>query len=153
MDWDTPPAGVPWPVWLVLMLVGGPAGLSLLFTQTAAKLPGALGAIGRWWQERQVRKQEAMVQPEAARVDDAEIARLSRRYDELAADAERDREQYRRDIAEVRAEVADLKTSLTLANQKMWAGVGHIRVLRDSHLKHAPHADLPAVPEQLRDLI
>ncbi|WP_440712094.1 hypothetical protein [Gordonia sp. FQ] len=50
-------------------------------------------------------------------------------------------------------EISDLKKSLTIANQRMWASIGYNRVLRDSHRKHAPHADLPEVPEQLRDLI
>ncbi|WP_159067563.1 hypothetical protein [Gordonia iterans] len=153
MDWDTPPAGVPWPVWLLLMLVGGPAGLSLLFTKTAAALPGALGAAGRWWQTRKTRKLLEMTDPPSARIDDAEIARLTRRYEGLAADAERDREQHRAQIAEVRAEVAELKASLTLANQRMWAAIGYIRVLVDAIRRIDPDHPIPDPPERLRDLI
>ncbi|MFC0314473.1 hypothetical protein ACFQNE_02115 [Gordonia phosphorivorans] len=153
MDWDTPPAGVPWPVWLFLTLVGGPAGASLLFTQAAARLPGALGALGRWWQQRRRDKRDEFLQSQAARVDDREIKRLSVRYDELAADAEQDRIRHRAEIAEVRGEVQELRDLLTAANSRLWAAIGYVRILIDSHHKHAPAAQVPTAPDKLQDLI
>ena len=153
MEWETPPAGVPWPVWMVVMLVGGPAGATLLFTQAAARLPGVFGALGRWWQKRRQEKQAEMMQPEAARVDDAEIARLSLRYRQLAADVEEDRQRHSAEIAEVRELVAELKESLTLSNQRMWAAIGYIRILVDAIRRLDPLHPIPDPPEKLRDLI
>lgn len=152
-EWGEPPAGVPWPVWLLLILVGGPAGVAAILSPLAAQIPGAFGKLGRWWQGRQAARRAKLAQPDAAYVDDAEIGRLRGRYEQLAADAERDRTLHRREIEEVRGEIAELKRMLTVANSRLWAAVGHIRVLEVALRHAAPDRPIPAAPEKIRDLI
>ncbi|MFT4087410.1 MAG: hypothetical protein QM658_09695 [Gordonia sp. (in: high G+C Gram-positive bacteria)] len=146
MDPNSPPLGIPPLLWVLIFLIGGPGTLGLLLTKTAARIPGWFGAAGRWWQSREPL-------PASARIDDAEIARLARRYDELAQDAERDRVNHREEMASVRAEVAELKGSLTLSNQRMWAAIGYVRQLVDAIRRLDPEHPIPEPPDRLRDII
>lgn len=147
MDPSNPPAGVPPLVWVLIFLIGGPGVFGALCTKAAATLPGIFGAVGRWWQARIV------IHADAARIDDAEIARLSRRYESLAADAERDRARYQAEIDKCQHRLDQFEADFTAEKQLRWVAVGHIRVLADSHRKHAPDAKLPALPDKLADII
>ena len=53
IDPSQPPAGIPPLVWLLVWLLVGPLGIWALLSKGAAKLPGAFGALGRWWQSRE----------------------------------------------------------------------------------------------------
>ena len=153
MDPANPPAGVPPLVWVLIFLIGGPGVFGALCTKAAATLPGIFGAVGRWWQGRRTRQLDAMIHADAARIDDAEIARLSRRYESLAADAERDRVRYQAEIGKCQHRLDQFEADFTAEKQLRWVAVGHIRVLADSHRKHAPDAELPALPDKLADII
>ncbi|MFT4296613.1 MAG: hypothetical protein QM582_14490 [Micropruina sp.] len=153
MDLDNPPFGMPWVLWMLLAFVGGPAGVAGILSEAAAALPGVFGAAARWRQRRRVERLEALTNPPSAQIDDAEIARLARRYDQLAADAERDRADHRAEMDEVRAEVAALRDSLTVANSRLWAAIGYVRVLVDAIRRIDPDHPIPDPPDKLRDLI
>lgn len=164
MDPSNPPLGIPPLIWLLIFLIGGPSTIALGLTKTAAKLPGIFGAMGRWWQGRDP-------QSMAARVDDAEIERLYRRYKQLADDAEhdrqmaeRDRDEYRKGIQELKrlhdqeilqmnAKIDSIKDSLTKSNKRMWAAIGYIRILVDAIRRIDPDHQIPNPPDELIDII
>ncbi|TWS25337.1 hypothetical protein FK268_09085 [Tsukamurella sputi] len=127
MSWEAP-AGVPWLVWLVIMLIFGPPALG---SKIAAKLPGVLGVTGRWWQARKV-----------AMVSQDELARLSAELHAL-------REDYDRDVPALRGRVDALERALDAAQRRLWAALDHVRVLRGLLRLHAPHIVLPDPPEDL----
>lgn len=131
MDPNNPPMGIPPLVWLLIWLIGGPATIALLCTKAASKLPGFLGALGRWWQNREPAAR-------SYRVSQEEIARLNSMYDELKAD-----------FNELRREVRKLNGELTAEKREKWSLLAYVRVLIDSHRRHAPNADVPDAPVDL----
>lgn len=126
------PAGIPPLVWLgIFLLVGPPA----LLSKTAARAPGIFGAAARWWHNRE---------PVAAsyRVSQSEIKRLESLYDGLHQDFE-----------ELAARFDRVEAELTAEKRLRWDAIGYIRVLIDSHRRHAPDAPVPTPPERLSDLV
>lgn len=131
IDPNNPPAGIPPLVWLLLWLLVGPLGIWAVLSKSASKLPGAFGALGRWWQNREPAAK-------SFRVSQEEIARLDAMYTEL-----------RNDFNELREELRAVSEELTDEKREKWAAVGFTRVLIDSHRAHAPHAEVPPVPQLL----
>ncbi|WGH20835.1 hypothetical protein QLT00_gp52 [Gordonia phage Commandaria] len=87
-----------WLTLLVFVLFGSPA----LFSKTASKLPGFLGAAGRWWQRR------AEANSNASRVITA--ANLERIIDERVSEKVGHIE---REVVELREDVDDYSEYLT----------------------------------------
>lgn len=132
IDPTTPPPGIPPLVWLVVFLLIGPPAL---MSKAGAKLPGILGAAGRWWQNRT---------PTATsyRVSQEELKRVVDNYARLRADYD-----------EILAWKTTMETQLTTANRRFWAAVAYIRRLIDALGRHAPDAEMPPPPEMLRDIV
>lgn len=126
------PAGIPPLVWLVIFLLVGPPAL---LSKTAARAPGILGAAARWWHNRE---------PATAsyRVSQSEIKRLEEMYEAVHEDYE-----------ELTARLDRLEAELTAEKRLRWDAIGYIRVLIDSHRRHAPDVPIPEPPERLRDLV
>lgn len=131
MSWEAP-AGVPWLVWLVIMLIFGPPALG---SKLAARIPGVLGATGRWWQAREI-----------AQVSQDELGRISAELHELRAD-------YDRVVPDLRERVNKLEEALDRAQRRLWAFRDHVRDLKDVLRRHAPDAPLPEPPEEISDLV
>ena len=100
-------------------------------SSVAARLPGVFGALGRWWRSRE--RHSA-----ADAVSRAEIDRVVQDYQRLAQAREEDHEHWRADIAELRAEIAELGRYLTESNQRFWDAVGYIRRLIAALRNHVP---------------
>lgn len=126
------PTGIPPLVWLVVFLLIGPPAL---LSKGAAKLPWIFGAAARWWHGRE---------PVAAsyRVSQAEIERLERMY-----------EAVHEDYDELARRMDRLEAELTAEKRLRWDAIGYIRVLIDSHRRHAPDATVPAPPERLQGIV
>lgn len=130
MSWEAP-AGVPWLVWLVIMLLVGPPSLA---SKAMARIPGVLGATGRWWQARRI-----------AQVSQDELGRISTELHELRAD-------YDRVVPDLRERVNKLEEALDRAQRRLWAFRDHVRDLKDTLRRHAPDAPIPDPPEEIRDM-
>lgn len=146
MDPNSPPAGIPPLLWLLIFLLGGQAAFAALVSSVAARLPGVFGALGRWWRSRE--RHSA-----ADAVSRAEIDRVVQDYQRLAQAREEDHEHWRADIAELRAEIAELKRYLTESNQRFWDAVGYIRRLISALRNHVPDDELPDPPERLDEYL
>lgn len=146
MDPNSPPAGIPPLLWLLIFLLGGQAAFAALVSSVAARLPGVFGALGRWWRSRE--RHSA-----ADAVSRAEIDRVVRDYQRLAQAHEEDHEHWRADIAELHAEIAELKRYLTESNQRFWDAVGYIRRLIAALRNHVPDDELPDPPERLDEYL
>ena len=131
MSWEAP-AGVPWLVWLAIMLIFGPPALG---SKIAARIPGVLGATGRWWQARKI-----------AQVSQDELGRISAELHELRAD-------YDRVVPDLRERVNKLEEALDRAQRRLWAFRDHVRDLKDVLRRHAPDAPLPEPPDEISDLV
>lgn len=131
MSWEAP-AGVPWLVWLVIMLIFGPPALG---SKLAARIPGALGATGRWWQARKI-----------AQVSQDELGRISAELHEL-------RKDYNRRVPDLQKRVNALEAALDVAQRRLWAFRDWSRDLRNSHRLHAPDAPIPEPPEEISDMV
>lgn len=143
MDPGSPPIGIPPLLWLLILLIGGPSGITLLLSKGAAKVPGFLGAAARWWQSREPATRSYELQQR-------EISRIDAQYERL----ERDAAEYRR-VTDERIDtlsktVADLEVQLTDQKRRFWAAIGYIRrlaaTLDDDHPR-------PEVPQELRDYL
>lgn len=146
MDPADPPLGIPPLLWLLIFLIGGPTTISLIFSRAAARLPGILGAAGRWWQKRE---------PAARSYDlqQREIERLDAQYQRLAADAEEYRSQTTERLDTLTRTVADLEAQLTDQKRRFWAAIGYIRRLAGELADIAPEHPRPEVPEELREYL
>ncbi len=131
IDPTAPPPGIPPLVWLVIFLLIGPPAL---MSKAGSKLPGLLGAAGRWWQNRPTTASYHVSQAELARVV-GDYTRLREDYDEIIEWKE------------------SMERELTTANRRFWAAVAYIRKLVDFGNRHAPDAEMPPPPELLRDIV
>lgn len=147
MDPGSPPLGIPPLLWLLIFLIGGPSGLTLLLSKGAAKIPGFLGAAARWWQSREPAARSYELQQQ-------EIARLDEQYRRLADDADEYRAQTTARLDTLSRTVADLEAQLTDQKRRFWSAIGHIR-RQDAVLDDiAPdHPRRPEIPEDLRDYL
>lgn len=146
MDPNSPPAGIPPLLWLLIFLLGGQAAFAALVSSVAARLPGVFGALGRWWRSRE--RHSA-----ADAVSRAEIDRVVQDYQRLAQAREEDHEHWRANIAELHAEIAELKQYLTESNQRFWDAVGYIHRLVAALRNHVPDDELPDPPERLDEYL
>lgn len=146
MDPGSPPLGIPPLLWLLIFFIGGPTSISLILSRAAARLPGILGAAGRWWQKRE---------PAARSYDlqQREIERLDAQYQRLAADAEEYRSQTTERLDTLTRTVADLEAQLTDQKRRFWAAIDYIRRLAGELADIAPEHPRPEVPEELRDYL
>ncbi len=128
IDLNHPPAGVSPLVWLLIFLAIGPP---MLMSKAGARLPGFLGAVGRWWQAREPAAR-------SYRVSQEEIKRLDEMYTSL-----------REDFDELQREVHRLSGELTDEKREKWAAISYGRTLIDSHRKHAPDVAVPSAPDAL----
>ena len=135
IDPSTPPAGIPPLVWLLVWLLVGPLGIWALLSKGASRLPGAAGALARWWQRREPAAR-------SYRVSQEEIKRLDDMYTEL-----------RRDFDELQQQVRELEGELTAEKKEKWSLLGYVRILIDSHVRHAPHVEVPAAPVDLQKYV
>lgn len=116
MDPNNPPTGIPPLLWLLVILVGGPATFGVLVSSVGARLPGALGALGRWWQARDAAHRAEAQRTASYEAQDREIGRLKEQYDRVTAD-------YKELVA--RMDVLDEK--LARSNRRLFAALDHIR--------------------------
>ena len=131
MSWE-PPAGVPWLVWILIVLLFGPPALG---SRVTAKIPGILGAGARWWQDRK-----------AYAVAADRTGRLTVELDAL-------RQDWDRVVPELHERLTALESELTEEKRRFWAAVGYIRQLVDALRKDDPDVDIPSVPDILRDIV
>ena len=146
MDPASPPLGIPPLLWLLIFLIGGPSGITLLLSKGAAKIPGVFGAAARWWQSREPAARSYELQQ-------CEIARLDEQYQRLAADAEEYRTQTTARLDTLARTVADLEAQLTDQKRRFWAAIGYIRRLAGELADIAPDHPHPEVPEELSDYL
>ena len=142
MSWEAP-AGVPWLVWLAIMLIFGPPALG---SKIAARIPGVLGAGARWWQARKI-----------AHASHDELGRIRVELHELRDGVELHelrelRADYDRVVPDLRERVNKLEEALDRAQRRLWAFRDHVRDLRDTLRRHAPDAPIPDPPEEIRDM-
>lgn len=140
------PSGTPWWVAIILILAFGRPALG---SAMAARIPGWVGAYAR---RRQEKAAAAPAPSSSERVSRAEIDRIEADYKRLTAAREADRAEFNSQIEDLKKSVAELKMSLTVANQRMWAAIGSLRVHRAIVAEVAPDR-LPDVPDKLKDLV
>lgn len=141
------PVGTPWWVALILVLAFGRPTLG---SAVMARIPGLLGAYAR---RRQAIRDRPSLPTASEMIDDKEIDRLRRRYEQSTADAAQSIAELRREISELRSEVQQLKESLTEANSQTWAAIAHIRHLEDRIRRSQPDARIPDWPPKLRGIV
>lgn len=148
------PVGVHPLVWLAIFLLLGPPAL---LSKTAAKLPWIFGWAGRHWRDR-AKRQKAAADPvaEAERqssasheISQAEIKRMARDYARLNA---RYNKVIRENIERDRR-LDKFEDEMTEEKRIRWAAIGYIRVLLDSHRKHAPESEIPEPPDLLTGIL
>lgn len=123
VDPNNPPAGIPPLLWLLVILVGGPATFGVLVSSVGARLPGALGALGRWWQARDAAHRAEAQRTASYEAQEHEISRLKEQYDRITAD-------YKELVARVgtnRRLLDELDEKLTGSNRRLFAALDHIR--------------------------
>jgi hypothetical protein len=129
VTWEAP-AGIPWLVWLIVVLLVGPPSLG---SKAAAKIPGLLGVTGRWWQKRK-----------AAEVSMGELARIRLELRALRRD-------WDEQVPALQKRVDALEAQLTRTTRRLWAALDHIRTLTELLRRHAPGIPIPDPPEELHE--
>lgn len=135
------PDGLPsWVVVVLIVAFGAPG----LFSKAAARLPGVLGAAGRWWQNREPATASAITSGK-------EIDRLRIDYERLRADRNRDREEYLDKLERLDTRVDTLEEEVMKEKRLRWSAVGYIHLLVTTLRRLG--APVPEAPEELRDVI
>lgn len=150
------------PAWLIVLLVV----LGLLpvaGSEKAATLPSFLGAGARAWQGRKTRKRDearavASEPTPSELLDDKIIARMDKRYADLAAKCDEDSkradaraERQDREIAALREDVGHLQLEVTRAKTQFWQLLGYTRRVMDVVRRIDPEHPLPPVPPDLQE--
>ena len=78
---------------------------------------------------------------------------LREEVDTLRRLRDEDREEFRREIAEMRQRVDDIESELRDERDRNWSLVGYARRLIDSHRRHAPGVPIPAPTTDIVDII
>ena len=135
----TAPAGINPLLWLIIFLLIGPP---MLLAKTAAKIPGFVGTLARWWRNRQPEVQADVKLSEAWQRQDREIKRLSSAYDSISED-----------YTELAGRVDELDRKLSEVTRRFFAALGHIRVLAAIIRRIDPQHEIPDPPTELREYL
>lgn len=134
------PAGINPLLYLAIFLLVGPPALLWKFGKP----------IADWWRNRQQRRaDEGKRDSPSYRFSQAEIERIGRDYQRLSKDYEI--LHSKQDAQDER--MSRMENELTTEKQLRWSAIGYIRVLIDSHRKHAPEADVPEPPVNLQKIL
>lgn len=139
MDPNNPPTGIPPLLWLLVILVGGPATFGVLVSSVGARLPGALGALGRWWQARDAAHRAEAQRTASYEAQDREIGRLKEQYDRITAD--------------YKELVDELDEKLTRSNRRLFAALDHIRDQDRIIRRLDPENEPLPVPDLLKEYL
>lgn len=142
MDPNNPPTGIPPLLWLLVILVGGPATFGVLVSSVGARLPGALGALGRWWQARDAAHRAEAQRTASYEAQDREIGRLKEQYDRITAD-----------YKELVARMDELDEKLTKSNRRLFAALDHIRDQDRIIRRLDPENEPLPVPDLLKEYL
>lgn len=142
MDPNNPPTGIPPLLWLLVILVGGPATFGVLVSSVGARLPGALGALGRWWQARDAAHRAEAQRTASYEAQDCEIGRLKEQYDRITAD-----------YKELVARMDELDEKLTRSNRRLFAALDHIRDQDRIIRRLDPENEPLPVPDLLKEYL
>ena len=142
MDPNNPPTGIPPLLWLLVILVGGPATFGVLVSSVGARLPGALGALGRWWQARDAAYRAEAQRTASYEAQDREIGRLKEQYDRITAD-----------YKELVARMDELDEKLTRSNRRLFAALDHIRDQDRIIRRLDPENEPLPVPDLLKEYL
>mgnify|MGYP006374231505 FL=1 len=142
MDPNNPPTGIPPLLWLLVILVGGPATFGVLVSSVGARLPGALGALGRWWQARDAAHRAEAQRTASYEAQDHEIGRLKEQYDRITAD-----------YKELVARMDELDEKLTRSNRRLFAALDHIRDQDRISRRLDPENEPLPVPDLLKEYL
>ena len=142
MDLNNPPTGIPPLLWLLVILVGGPATFGVLVSSVGARLPGALGALGRWWQARDAAHRAEAQRTASYEAQDREIGRLKEQYDRITAD-----------YKELVARMDELDEKLTRSNRRLFAALDHIRDQDRIIRRLDPENEPLPVPDLLKEYL
>lgn len=142
MDPNNPPTGIPPLLWLLVILVGGPATFGVLVSSVGARLPGALGALGRWWQARDAAHRAEAQRTASYEAQDHEIGRLKEQYDRITAD-----------YKELVARMDELDEKLTRSNRRLFAALDHIRDQDRIIRRLDPENEPLPVPDLLKEYL
>ena len=142
MDPNNPPTGIPPLLWLLVILVGGPATFGALVSSVGARLPGALGALGRWWQARDAAHRAEAQRTASYEAQDHEIGRLKEQYDRITAD-----------YKELVARMDELDEKLTRSNRRLFAALDHIRDQDRIIRRLDPENEPLPVPDLLKEYL
>ncbi len=142
MDPNNPPTGIPPLLWLLVILVGGPATFGVLVSSVGARLPGALGALGRWWQARDAAHRAEAQRTASYEAQDREIGRLKEQYDRITAD-----------YKELVARMDELDEKLTRSNRRLFAALDHIRDQDRIIRRLDPENEPLPVPDLLKEYL
>lgn len=142
MDPNNPPTGIPPLLWLLVILVGGPATFGVLVSSVGARLPGALGALGRWWQARDAAHRAEAQRTASYEAQDREIGRLKEQYDRITAD-----------YKELVARMDELDEQLTRSNRRLFAALDHIRDQDRIIRRLDPENEPLPVPDLLKEYL
>lgn len=146
------PEGTPW--WIALLFIALTAGggaLAKLLSSGMAQVPGIWGALARRRQakaeERRSREQESA----SERVTNAEIARLERRYNELAEDYAEDKRKSDERAEALERRLDELERRITVANNRFFVLLGYTRLVIDVVRRLDANHPLPDVPPDLQE--
>jgi len=142
VDPNNPPTGIPPLLWLLVILVGGPATFGVLVSSVGARLPGALGALGRWWQARDAAHRAEAQRTASYEAQDREIGRLKEQYDRITAD-----------YKELVARMDELDEKLTRSNRRLFAALDHIRDQDRIIRRLDPENEPLPVPDLLKEYL
>ena len=142
MDPNTPPTGIPPLLWLLVIIVGGPATFGVLVSSVGARLPGALGALGRWWQARDAAHRAEAQRTASYEAQDHEICRLKEQYDRIVVD-----------YKELVARMDELDEKLTRSNRRLFAALDHIRDQDRIIRRLDPENEPLPVPDLLKEYL
>lgn len=153
----TMPDNLPWLVGLLAFFLSTPTVVS---AWAAKHFPGWTGAAARWWQARKLR----VAAEDRAERTAARLAALEADYSELRDaqtlqigvlqsqidDQGRQLESQAGEIGRLRSTIAKLDADLTSVTRRFWIAVGYVRLLADSLRQHA---EVPAAPDELKDVL